>query len=138
MKMIPFEPGHLKEIIPQPAQASEVLFEGPKIDVPEGPAITGVVDGKVILCFGKSTQWKGRHILWALLSQDANKHMVSVFRAMKTAVDMQTGEGRLEVIVRAGFQEGRRMARMLGFHMHHYEEKFLPDGADAIIFVRYM
>jgi hypothetical protein len=132
----------MKSIVPQRAQASELLMNGPDDfadrAVNAGPAITGMIDGEIVVCLGKATQWKGRHIIWSVMSNKAGKHMVRIVRAMRRLVDAQTGEGRLEIIVRADFTEGCKLAKMMGFKMHHHEEQFMPDGSDANIFVRFI
>lgn len=143
MIIVPFRPEHIDMIEIQPAQVPDAMCHNfNKMSMEQlraaGPAITGIIDDKVIFCLGRFEVWNGRHIVWSLLSKHAAKHMVSVVRAIKRALNMQTGMGRLEIIVRAAFPEGCKLAEMMGFKMHHYEEKFLPDGTDAKIYVRYV
>lgn len=145
MKIIPFEPGHLKLIIPQKSQVADMLSgdmasdEYGKSLAKAGPAVTGIHDGEVVFILGKSEQWKGRHIVWSMMSDKANKHMLAIVRAIKRVVPMFKGDGRIEVIVRADFKEGCKLVeRFFDFKFHHYEERFLPDGSDAKIYVRYL
>lgn len=145
MKMVPFEPKHLRAINPQSAQATELLSQGATPEecaqslISSGPAMTGLDGGEVIFIVGKSEQWPGRHIVWSMMSKNAGKYMVSIVKALKRLLVLAVGDGRIEVIVRADFPEGCRLVeRFFDFKFHHYEEKFLPDGADAKIYVRHM
>ena len=143
MNIVPFDKSHIDAIIPQRAQASDLLMareDESSMDVitENSDALTGMVDGKPVFCIGKTKQWKGRYIVWALLSNTANKHMVAIVRACRRIIEAQRGDGRHEIIVRADFQEGCKLAKMMGFKFHHDEERFLPDGTDAKIYVRYI
>lgn len=144
MKFIPFEPGHIDKIVPQPRQAADILCSNTEANYNQklaesGPAVTAVVGDEIVFCIGKIQQWPGRHIVWALLSKDSGKYMVRIVRALRRMIETYKGDGRLELIVRADFPQGCKLAEdVLGFTFHHYEERFLPDGSDAKIFVRYV
>lgn len=143
MEIIPFDVSHLNSIIPQRSQVVDLLCSknAAPIAIAEnsGLAITGVHDGGIIFCAGAIEQWEGRHIVWSLMSHNAGKHMFSIVKAFKRLIPMYAGSGRIEVIVRADFPEGCRLVeKFFGFTFHHYEERFLPDGADARIYVRYL
>lgn len=145
MQLVPFEHKHLASINPQTAQATELLVKGATSEqhvaalLASGPAITGMHGDEVVFVVGKSEQWTGRHIVWSIMSKHAGKHMFGIVKAIKRLVSTAVGDGRIEVIVRADFPEGCRLVeKFFGFEYHHYEERFLPDGADAKIYVRYM
>jgi hypothetical protein len=142
MDIIPFKPEHITMIDVQQAQTSDDACVRRNDDYGKwlattGPAITGMVDGRVIFCVGKAKQWEGRHIIWSVLSKDAGKYLLRITKALRRILMIQEGEGRLELIVRADFKNGCDWASVLGFEQHHFEEKFLPDGADAWIYVRH-
>lgn len=145
MKLIPFELEHLDRIQPQAAQATELLVKGVTSKeytqnlLSTGPAITGISGDEVVFIIGKSEQWPGRHIIWSVMSKNAGKFMFGIVKSIKRLVDTAIGDGRIEVIVRADFPEGCRLVeKFFDFKFHHYEEKFLPDGSDALIYVRFM
>lgn len=145
MKIVPFELEHLGQIQPQAAQATELLTKGVTSKeytdnlLSTGPAMTGIDGDEVVFIIGKSEQWPGRHIIWSIMSQNAGKYMFGIIKSIKRLIDTAAGDGRMEVIVRADFPEGCRLVeRFFDFKFHHYEERFLPDGADAKIYVRYM
>lgn len=145
MKIVPFEPGHIKSIVPQRSQVADMLSGNMTTEEygnalkNSGPAITGIHDGDVIFIVGAAKQWEGRHIVWSMMSYKAGKHMFSIINAIKRAIPLYKGSGRMEVMVRADFAEGCKLVeRFFGFTFHHYEERFLPDGSDAKIYVRYL
>lgn len=144
MKIVPFHPSHLKIITPQRSQVVDLMCSKDVVSGDafsnSGPAITGMSDdGEVIFCAGSVKQWENRHIVWSIMSRKAGRHMFGIIKAIKRMSSLYVGAGRLEVVVRADFPEGCRLVeRFFGFTRHHYEEKFLPDGSDAVIFVRYL
>lgn len=136
MNIVPFEPAHADRIDLQEEQCkigSEVTSEEL---ARAGDAFTGMIGDEVLFCAGRVRQWQGRWLLWAMLSKDANKYMLQITRAIRRLIDLAAMDGRLEVIVRSGFEEGHRWAKILGMRYHHHEERFLPDGSDADIYVR--
>jgi hypothetical protein len=144
MKIVPFEPSHLGTITPQRSQVVDLLCSKDAVAestalANSGPAITGMHDGEVIFCAGSVKQWEGRHIIWSIMSHKAGKHMFGIVKSIKRLIPLYAGLGRMEVVVRADFPEGCRLIeKFFGFTFHHYEEKFLPGGADARIYVRYL
>jgi len=142
MKLVPFKSEHIQVIDTQDAQLADDAYtdwnskEYSDWLAKSGIAITGLVDDEVVFCAGKVEMWPGRHLLWASLSKKAAQHMVSITKAARRGLECAAG-GRLEAIVRADFKGGGRWLEMLGFKYHHYEEKFLPDGSDAKIYVRF-
>ena len=143
MKIIPFEPEHVRKLNVQRMQAADILANGDPDAYAEalaksGTAVTGIDGDEVVFCIGRVELWKGRHTVWALMSRSAGKKMFSIVKAIRRLIDAQTGLGRLEFYVRADFIEGCKLADLMKFKLHHYEEKFLPDGSDAFVYVRYV
>lgn len=143
MKIVPFEPEHLKALTVQRQQLGDLLIHGDRESYAQnlanaGVAVTGMEGDEVIFCIGRVELWKGRHTVWALMSQSAGKKMFGIVKAIRRLIDVQDGLGRLEFYVRADFKEGCKLADIMKFKMHHYEERFLPDGSDAFVYVRYV
>lgn len=132
-RVVPYEPWHLRSISLQPAQSG---MTGPvtETDLPErvpqcGPCWTALVDGRPIACAG-FTERDGKTWGWAALSPEAGKHMVALTRAVRKAI-----KGPVHMTVEAGFTEGVRWARLLGFR----EAGVLPgyyEGRDHVEFAR--
>lgn len=139
MKVVDFRPEHLLKINIQEKQletAGEIDLQYGRGLLAAGPAITGMIGDEIIFCGGKAKQWEGRYILWAVLSKAASKHMVRATKIARRMIALQEEDCRLEAIVRSDFDQGHRWAHMLGLQWHHHEEKFLPGGFDADIYVR--
>lgn len=139
MKIVPFEPSHLVGIDLQEWQ-SEITGElspGYATSLASaGPAFTGIDGDVVVFCGGCAKMWEGRHIVWSMLSKCSARHLISITRAAKRLIEMQSG--RIEAIIRSDFDQGHRWARMCGLSFHHHEERFLPNGRDADIYVRFV
>lgn len=138
MKIMPFVPHHLSQFAPHSGHTEMVgvpLLSHAHELAAAGMAYSGVVDGVVIGCAGCAMIWPGRFVAWALLSGATGKHMVVITKAVRRA--LQTVEGRIETIVSSEFKAGHRWVSMLGFKWHHHEERFLPNGGDADIYVRF-
>lgn len=141
MKLVDFRAEHGMAIKVQKAQAEVVTEITPEycqiLAHSSDRAYTGMIGDTVVFCCGRFEVWKGRYNLWALLSEDACKHMLRITRIGRRLFDLQQGSGRFEAIVRADFEQGHRWVKMLGMKLHHHEERFLPNGGDADIYVRF-
>lgn len=135
MIVVDYKPEHALRIRVQKAQQEVVLTPEYAQSLAQGPAMTGLVGDDPMFCIGKQMIWEGRWIVWGLLSEDAHEHMLAITRIARRMVALQ--RGRHEMIVRTGFKQGDRWARILGFTWHHHEERFLPNGKDAEIYVRH-
>ena len=136
MIILPFRPEHAAMIALQAKQREISGHVNGSELFAAGPAVTGMINDRVIFCGGKAMQWEGRWILWALLSDEAKRHMVSATRCAKRFISEQVG-GRVEAIVRCDFKEGHRWVKLVGLDWHHREERFLPGGLDADVYVRF-
>lgn len=138
MKIVPYIPEHAVRIRLQAAQAevAGMVGTGYADALSKAGEAYSVLNGEeVIFCGGVANIWPGRSMLWSLLSETANKHMLFLTRGVRRFILLQSG--RIETIVRADFQEGHRWAKLCGLNWHHHEEKYLPGGFDADIYVRF-
>lgn len=138
MKIEPMAPDHVTMIDVQdmqPEMDGIASREYASYLIKLGPALVGVDNGRIIMCGGCAELWPGRYLLWALLSRKSGPHMFSIVKATKRFLDLQTG--RVEAVVRTDFTEAHRLAIMCGLRWHHHEEKFLPGGVDADVYVRF-
>jgi hypothetical protein len=138
MLIVPFEPAHLHTLVLQEAQA----WMGPMLKddygdalKKSGPCFTATEGDEIIVCAGLVNMWENRSQAWALISQDAGRHFVRIFRAMRSFLDLQDTR-RIEATVDAKFQQGHRLMRMLGFQHEGLMRAYLPDGRDASLYGR--
>lgn len=134
IELIPLQSHHMRLLRPQDAQAHEVTPQ--QLNVPIGQSWTAIADGLPMCCGGLIPIWEGRAYAWALLDRDAGPHLMSLTRAIRSLLD-QSGWRRIEMTVDASFAEGERWARLLGFRRECLAAKFLPDGRDAWVYVRF-
>ena len=138
VKIVDFQPEHLLRLKIQERQTEvEQSLEYGKALMSAGPAWTGLDGERVVFCAGKAEQWAGRYVLWAILAKEAKRHMLQITRAVKRGMLLLEDGARFEAIVQSDFEQGHRWASMVGMRWHHHEERFLPDGTDADIYVRF-
>lgn len=138
MIIVPMKPEHITEIKVQKKQLEIIgCFSIPYAMelMALGPAFAGLRGNEVVGCGGVAKLWEGRYMLWSILSESAGPHMLAIIRATKRLLRTQTG--RVEAVVRSDFTEAHRLVKMCGLRWHHHEEKFLPGGLDADIYVRF-
>ena len=123
MRIIPFEPRHLRRVAPQPAQAELALYRdwlADRLDpyALRGCAFTGLIDGRIVGCAGVRPMWAGVGEAWAVFSVEALDRPVSLFRAAArglAALEDAQGLRRIQASCHAGHDAGARFLRALGF-----------------------
>lgn len=139
MRIVPFEPDHLKLLLLQPSQAmmqstltnaeyAQSLFHA-------GPAYSAVQGDAVFACGGLIPQWQGRAIAWALISAEAGPHFITITKAVRRALDLHPFR-RVETAVRHDFPQGHRWAAMLGFKPEGLMRSYTPDGHDCDLYAK--
>lgn len=130
-----FKPEHAALIALQNKQSEVIGAVDAQLLADCGVASTLIIDDEIIMCGGVVEQWQGRHVLWAMLSDKAGKYL---YRATKFGRRlMETRDGRVEAIVRSDYPQAHRWVQLMGMKWHHHEERFLPGGIDADIYVRF-
>jgi hypothetical protein len=137
IEVIPYEAHHVALMTPQPAQAHEALVAGAPDPRHQLDSMTVTADGLPVCCVGLWELWPGRASCWALFAADAGPHMVGVVRAIRFRLE-RAACARIEMVVDASFEPGRRLALMLGFEQETAAplRKYLPGGRDAWLFAR--
>lgn len=138
MRIVPFEPWHLRKLTLQEAQA----WMGPMLraDYGEslkngGPCFTALDGDDVLACSGVLRMWDNRDQAWALMSEHAGRQFVAIYRAIRRFLDMHDAR-RVEATVDAGFEAGHRLMRLLGFEREGLMRAYLPDGRDCDLYAR--
>lgn len=141
MRVEAYRPEHLRSLELQQAQAH---FRGRADDADyaralaiPGNSFTALDGDRVIACSGCVEVWDNRAMAWALVSQDAGRHMLGVHRAVHGFL-MAAKWRRVEAYVDAGFDAGMRWMDLLGFQLETPEpmRAFRPDGGDCFLFSR--
>lgn len=130
MHLIAFEPRHLRLIRPQAEQADGLP------EAPSDMAWTAVHDGVPLCCGGLIEVWPGRAYAWALLDRDVGPHMLALTREIRSLLAAAPFR-RIEMAVKEHFEPGRRWAELLGFRLEVLAMRYMPDGGNALIYVRF-
>jgi len=135
--VVPFEVHHLSLIVPQPAQRLGVADMARAMQGPFGDAWTATVDGVPVAAAGVVELWPGRGHAWALLDEEASRHMLRITRAIAFALDAVPFR-RVEMHVDAEFAAASRWAEMLGFVRETPQpmRAYTPDGRDCYLYAR--
>jgi hypothetical protein len=133
MNIIPFEPHHLSQIHLQDQQRrtiSHLMTEPEYLQVlTQGPAISAVIDDRVLGCAGVIVQFIGIGFLWAAIAQDAGAHFIRMHRAARRLLEIPRLR-RIEATSEVDFAQGCRWLELLSFECEGRMKKYGPDGAD--------
>lgn len=139
MTLEPLRRDHLTRLRLQPAQR---YFSGALSDpdyavelAEAGPAYALVAGERVLAVGGVAERWHGVGLAWSLLAADIGPHLRTLIR-LTDGFFKQGPWHRLEIAVDDGFEEGCRLARLLGFEREGLAKKYTPDGRDCWIFAR--
>lgn len=139
IRVIDFDPHHLTVMALQDAQAwMQPLLDDRHVETlrGQGRAWT-VVDerGGVLCCAGIIPIWENRAEAWSLIAGSAGPRFVPILRAMRRELDAHP-DVRIEITVESDFEQGHRMARMLGFEREGTMRAYLPTGRDCDLYAR--
>lgn len=139
MMIVAFQPAHLERLLLQPSQAlmQPTLADpsyGPSLAA-AGPAYSAVEGDAVFACAGIIPQWEGRAVAWALIADEAGRHMVGIHKAVRRALEVHAYR-RIETAVASNFEQGHRWAQMLGFEREGRMRGYAPDGRDCDLYAR--
>lgn len=141
MIIVPTIPAHFEGFVAQKEQMVTNKYIQDPSYVPmlceAGLSWSGIVDGKVIAMAGVYEVHKHIGMVWAILGEGSEKHMLAMTRAIKNWLD-NWDCARLETAVRVDFYEGHRWAKMLGFENETPKgmKKFGTDGETCCLYAR--
>lgn len=140
MRVVRFEPDHLKVLHLQPAQAymlGEVEADGYAAMLAAEGGFTALDEaGKVLAVAGVSGRWRKVGVIWALISCDAGPHMRTLIRATRGYLENVGDWHRVEASVDVGFEAGERLLMLLGFEREGLARRYRPDGGDCTIWAK--
>jgi len=141
--IIPMMPIHVEDMTLQPGQMdmAEIISEEGYSDwlasIPNSYSL--MKDGECLACGGIIEQFDGRALAWALISNKLNgTDLILVTKLVKRELAKYNYK-RIEAIVRDGFEQGHRWARLLGFRCETPDGmlNWFNDGAKAYLYARY-
>ena len=139
MRVEPYRHYHLELVRAQGVQRAQLTEVSLVPDAyarfvePAGPCYTAFVGDRVILCGGIVVSMGYMGIAWAVIAEDAGRHMIRLHRCVERFLSMQNLR-RIETTVVKGFQPGCRWAESLGFK---FEGEMPGFGLDGQTHLRY-
>ena len=94
-----------------------------------GSALTALDGDHVLMCGGAMPMSERYAVLWAVLAEDAGRHMVRIDRGVRRFLDIGNWR-RLEASVEQNFAAGCRWLELLGFTEEGPLAAYGDDGAD--------
>lgn len=142
IRVIPYKEQHLWGFRPiQQPQTPEISREEMRADFEakrQREDVWTFCLGETVLAIGGvNFPWGNRMAVWVVLDECVKPHMLALTRFLTRFIDGYHCP-RVEMHVCAGFANGAKWARMLGFTNETPEplRKFFPDGSDAYMFAR--
>ena len=89
----------------------------------------------LMVCAGVIELMPGRWQAWAMLGPDTGKIMVPLTRAVARYFASRKYK-RVETCIDPNFPEAIRWAELLGFTFEGRMKKYLPNGADQLLYAR--
>lgn len=134
MQIVPYKPAHLERVPPQSAQAGVVgrldRETAESLAIP-GFAFSAATDGCIVGCAGIMPLWPGVGHAWAVLSEVALAHPVTLTRAVQrelARIERDHGLHRVQATVGETHVAGRRWLAWLGFEVEGLMRNYGPDG----------
>lgn len=138
--MITFRPcayEHVRYVEAQTKQHGEASMGIAEEIVAKSIAMSAWDSWRCIAAAGVFPVWDGRAVAWAVLSDHACRHLVTITRRCLFVLNSYPAK-RIEMTVQAGFPEAHRWALMLGFQQEtpNGMEHFFPNGNTGYLYAR--
>lgn len=104
-----------------------------------GQCVTGFYQDKVVGCGGIDLLWPGVGEVWLFLSYEVDKFPMRCYEVIVDGLDKLIKDNKLwrcQAWCRTEFDKGHTLFRHLKFKPEGIAEKYMPDGADAILYAR--
>lgn len=138
VEFTPFRATHLQYLVPQAAQKHDhgALLASGAAELMEGPvALTAWRRNVCLGMAGLIPVHRHRALAWALLSEDAGAHMLTISRKVKRVLAVAPYR-RVEITVNADFIDGQRFALLIGGALETPRpmRAYGPDGDDQYMY----
>ena len=134
--MTPFRRWHLGWLGPEAEGGDYKLPVEAAVELEKsGLCWTLLYEDAPVACGGLAQIWPHRYQAWMLLDRRTGRHMFRITKEVSTY--LRKVKGRIELTVRADFEQGQRWAKMLGFELESLLlRQYGHDGADNVGYVR--
>lgn len=142
--LVPFHPGHVSAMQIDDVHIRETarhikLAELLEMQAASGHAITALLNGRPVACFGATKLWNGVEEMWSLIENRARKYPKTLTKIAMAYCDFRAISGnlhRLQINVRCADRRAFRWAIAIGFELEGTMRKYGPDQSDFFIMAR--
>lgn len=130
MRFEPFRSEHLRYLVPQSLQRHDhaILLNSQYAAVIDGNfGLSAWTGNTCIAAAGAVPIFPTRAVAWAILSNEAGPYMPWIVKKVRRTMSLLTYR-RIEIAVRADFEDGNRFARLIGMKLET-PEPMLAHGA---------
>lgn len=137
MRFCPFEPKHMLEVTPQPAQAPYLKWMSPEIAEAAAAhyAFTALDDRERIVGCGGIAPTEDYLVAWALFSQLIEAHKFAITRAVRMSLDLHRTRP-VVAHIHPEHAKASRFAEALNFRFLEARADLHPSGALLHVYVR--
>lgn len=141
---VPFQPGHVA-VMNVKAQNFQTVSRSVDVmamlenQAQHGHAITAILHGKPVACFGSVHIWKGVEEMWCFIEERGRKYPKTLTKAAIQYRDFRVisrNLHRLQIIVRCDDLRAVRWGSAIGFETEGLMKKYGPDQADFLMMSR--
>lgn len=115
----PFRSGHLRFLAPQRLQKYDhaIMLNSEYANIVDNNFGLSAWDGsRCVAAAGVVPIFTGRAVAWAILSNDAAPYMLQIVRKVRRTM-ANLPYRRIEIAVRADFEDGKRFASLIGMKL---------------------
>lgn len=139
IQVVRFKAEHLSQLMEQEATQYLRAYLTPAhiAALEQSPhSMTGLADGRVVICGGVVEYWPNRGEAWAIIDQNCKEHFTAIHNAVKRFFEVCPLR-RIEAAVDIGFEAGHRWMRLLGFELEApVLRAYRPEGGDCSLYAR--
>lgn len=110
-----------------------------KLKESKGPAVTAVIEERVVGCAGLEIPWPGVAEIWCVFVDDIDRYTMQLGKVIRPLIRQWREEHnlvRIQTPLRVDFPEGIRLAQWAGFKLEGKPmRKYHPDHSDALMYV---
>lgn len=141
---VPFQAGHVA-VMNVKAQNFQTISRAMDVmtmlenQAKYGHAITAILHGRPVACFGAVHIWKGVEEMWCFIEERGRKYPKTLTRAAIAYRDFRVlskNLHRLQIIVRCNDLRAVRWGLAIGFEIEGLMKKYGPDEADFFMMSR--
>lgn len=135
-EVVKFKKSHLDqmEIQPEARHMMSLSFEDLTRLENDRFSMTGIGDGRVVVCAGVIEHWPGRGEAWFVFDMNSRDYFINIHKCTKRFVELCPVK-RIEAVVNCDFEAGHRWVKIFGFQLEAERMKnYGVNGEDCSLY----